>query len=105
MEAARANPIPNLPYPDQRTRDLVSFCQYLQGMWGEQPFYLSAHVAGRVLGVAAKTAWRWLFVLEADGWLEMVEKGGFRGGRRIASRFRFTGAGRTAKSKGFSETN
>lgn len=98
MQAARANPMENLPYPGQGIRDLAAFCRELQGMWGDAPFYLSAHVAGRVLGVAAKTAWRWLFVLEADGWLEMVEKGGFRGGRRIATRFRFTGAGRTADS-------
>ena len=47
----------------------------------------AARTAGNLLGIAAITAHRWLWLLEKDGFLETVQKGR----RNYATRFRFIG--------------
>ena len=96
MKRAKANPIPNLPYEQAGMRDLAALCRELQALWGDQPFYLATRTAGRLLGVDHKTACRWLRLLEIDGWIKTIIKGGTAETPRRATRFRFTGNGRTA---------
>ena len=91
MSEAKAKPVDNLPYGLEGVRDLAALCRELQGMWKGQPFFLSCRTAGRVLGVGHVTAWRWLFMLEEDGWIKTVAKGG----KHRATRFKYLGAGRT----------
>ena len=95
MKRAKKNPIPDLPYEQEALRDLVALCRELQEIVGTQPFWLSVRTAGRLLGVYPMQASRWLFLLEADGWIETVTKGD----RRRATRFRYTGEGRLAETK------
>ncbi len=100
MKAAKVKPIPNLPYDTQYMRDLAALCRELQGIVGDGPFFLSTRTAGRLLGVDHTTAWRGLFFLEADGWIATVEKGGTATSPRKATRFRYTGKGRTVSPDG-----
>ncbi len=95
MTRARENPIPDLQYEQEEVRDLVALCRELQAMMGDQPFFLSCRTAGRLFDVDPKIAWRWLFGLEQDGWIETVA----RGDRHRATRFRYTGKGRQGDPK------
>ena len=62
-------------YDQESLRDLVALCRGLQAIVGTKPFWLSTRTAGRVLGVDHMTAWRWLFLLEQDGWIKTKTKG------------------------------
>lgn len=68
-------------------RTLVALCRELQRAAGEGPFYLSTRTAGRLLQVDHSTAWRWLFLLENDGVLSVVQRGSQ--GTRKATRYRY----------------
>ncbi len=100
MKKAKIKPIPNLPYDSQYMRDLAALCGELQVIVGNGPFFLSTRTAGRLLGVDHTTAWRGLFLLEEDGWIRTVKKGGTAESPRKATRFRFTGEGRTVSPEG-----
>ncbi len=77
-------------YPaNQKVQILVSLCRELQRASGENPFYLAARTAGRLLGVSHMQASRWLFLLESDGILRIVCKGGTAEAVRKATRFRY----------------
>jgi hypothetical protein len=76
-------------YEGDQLRMLVSLCRELQRASGTGPFYLSSRTAGRLLDVDHTTAWRWLWLLEQDGVLAVVEKGSRQSGR--ATRFRYRG--------------
>ncbi len=79
-------------YPDnERLQILVALCRELQRATGGQPFYLSCRVAGRLLSVSHTEAGRWLFLLESDGILRVVAKGGTHENPRNATRFRYLG--------------
>ena len=99
MKTARANPVPELPYEQAGVRDLVALCRELQGMWGREPFFLSCRTAGRVLGVEYTKAWRWLFLLEQDGWIRTAAKGGTRERPYQATRYRYLGTRQQASGK------
>ena len=92
----------DLPYTIREMRDLVALCRELQAlMIGEdEPFWLSTRKAGELLGADHTTAWRWLFILEQDGWIKTIEKGGTDKNPRKATRFRYTGNGRTKETGG-----
>lgn len=89
FEAAKAvePPAVALEYEQPELRLLVILCRELQRAAGDRPFYLSCRTAGRLLGVDHATAWRWLFLLKADGVLDEVCKGSQAG--RKATRYRY----------------
>lgn len=68
---------------------LVSLCRELQRHAGEGPFYLSSRTAGRLIGKQHTTVWRWLFLLESDRLLEVVQRGSQK--TRKATRYRYLG--------------
>lgn len=79
-------------YPEnQRLQILVSLCRELQRAAGDQPFYLSCRVAGRLFSVSHTEVARWFFLLESDGILRVVAKGGTHENPRNATRFRYLG--------------
>ena len=79
-------------YPNNETLQiLVSLCRELQRAKGEQPFYLGCRTAGKLFSVTHAEAARWLFVLESDGILRVVAKGGTHENPRKATRFRYLG--------------
>ena len=68
---------------------LTSLCRELQRAAGENPFFLSARTAGRLLNVSPMQASRWFFLLQSDGILKLVSKGGTTETVRQASRYRY----------------
>lgn len=75
-------------YPDHsKLKILVSLCRELQRAAGNKPFYLSVRTAGRLLDVKPMTANRWLFLLQSDGILTLISKGGTAETVRQASRY------------------
>lgn len=56
-------------YTDARIRLLLALCRELQAVAGAHPFFLATRTGGRLLDVDEKAIWRWLFLLEQDGWL------------------------------------
>jgi len=77
-------------YPDHgKLKILVSLCRELQRAAGNEPFFLSARTAGRLLEVSPMQANRWLFLLKSDGILKLICKGGTADTVRQASRYRY----------------
>jgi hypothetical protein len=70
-------------------KTLVSLCRELQRSAGDNPFFLSARTAGKLLKVSAMQANRWFFLLQTDGILKLVSKGGTAEAVRKASRYRY----------------
>jgi hypothetical protein len=77
-------------YPSHsKLKILVSLCRELQRAAGENPFFLSARTAGKLLNVSPMQASRWFFLLQSDGILRLVSKGGTAETVRQASRYRY----------------
>jgi hypothetical protein len=77
-------------YPNHsKLKILVSLCRELQRAAGSEPFFLSARTAGKLLKISAMQANRWLFLLQSDGILTLVCKGGTAETVRQASRYRY----------------
>ena len=55
----------------------------------EQPFFLDVRTAGRLLGASHTQASRWLFLLESDGIIKTICKGGTAKTARKATRFKY----------------
>lgn len=91
LATAKANPIPDLPYAIENVRVLVALCREMQAYVGDAPFFLASRTAGRLFGVDHTTASRWLFLLEIDGWIKTIVKGGTPENPRKATRFRYVG--------------
>jgi hypothetical protein len=94
-EMAQQQPRPPeaVNYDDDRVGLLMSLCIQLQHeneLEGRgDSFYLSSHVAGKLLGVSQPTASKWLKMLVEDEVLEVLDEGGARrGGRRMAREYR-----------------
>ena len=87
MRLGKENCVLEPDYEQESLRDLVALCRGLQGIMGDKPFWLATRTAGRVLSVDHMTAWRWLFLLEQDGWIKTVTKGD----QHKATRFRYLG--------------
>jgi hypothetical protein len=64
---------------------LVRFCVALQEHQGNDPFFISARVAGQLLGVHFTDASKILSALVGDGALKLVSKGS----GNVASRYRY----------------
>jgi len=75
---AVAAPLPAaaLQYDLPAPRWLVALCRQLQREKGNSPFFLAARAAADVLKIHHATVSRWLKVLQADGVLKLVSKGG-----------------------------
>lgn len=69
---------------------LASLCRELQRSSGEEPFFLSCRTAGQLLKVTPMTISRWMFLLEQDGFVTTVQKGGTAQTVRKATRYKFT---------------
>ena len=78
-------------YEQEGLKGLLALCFGLQAIMGDQPFFLSTRTAGRLLSVPHMKAWRWLFLLEQDKWIETVAKGGTKESPYKATRFRYLG--------------
>ncbi len=70
-------------------RGLVALCRELQRGAGDGPFFLGCRTVGRLFQVDHSTAWRWLYLLTAEGVLEVTTAGSRASGR--ASRYRYRG--------------
>lgn len=68
-----------------RAMHLVRVCQALQAHHGDDPFFISARVAGGVVGICHEEAALMLRAMVADGVLALVSKGV----GRVASRYRY----------------
>ena len=88
-EQAKADPVKG--YEDKRIGVLGAVCRELGALEQNGVFYLAARTAARLLEVSPMTASRWLFLLESDGMIQTVEKGGTRNRPRQATRFQFIG--------------
>ena len=77
-------------YPNHsKLKILVSLCSELQRAAGQNPFYLSVRTASKLLNISAMQASRWLFLLQSDGIVKLVCKGGTAETVRKASRYRY----------------
>src|SRR5262249_48917839 len=75
-EAGSEDPPPGTErYGIPEVRLLAALCRKLQGYAGADPFFLSCRTAGLLFGVTHTTAWRWLYLLQDDGFLKVIEKG------------------------------
>ncbi len=81
-----------MKYPEnQRLQILAALCRELQRSAGAEPFYLSCRTAAGLFHVSHTEANRWLFLLESDGVLRVVTKGGTHENPRDATRFKYLG--------------
>ena len=88
LREARRRRVPGCTYEKPELQDLVALCRELQRLVGpEEPFFLSSWTAGKLFGVYPTTAWRWLFLLEQEGWIKTALKGN----RNRATRFHYVG--------------
>lgn len=77
-------------YPDNvKLKILVCLCRELQRAAGREPFFLSVRTTGRLLKVSPMQASRWFFLLQSDGILKLVSRGGTAETVREASRYRY----------------
>jgi len=86
IERATTNPV-NAPYGLPAMKALLSLCRALQEQNGKEPFFLSTCKVSELYGIDRMTAFRWLWMLEKDGWIMTVEKGN----HTKATRYRFIG--------------
>lgn len=86
---AAANPVGD--YDDEKIRVLAAMCRELQAAAGDNAFFLATRTAGKLLEVDRQTVGRWLFLLEQEGLIQTVEKGGKGKAAFKATRFRYTG--------------
>lgn len=76
-------------YESEGVRLLIRLCRELQQEAGNRPFYLSCRTVARLLNVTVTTAWRWLFLLQTDKVIQVIELGSQKGMK--ATRFRYQG--------------
>ncbi len=74
---------------DPLTVSLVVLCRALQRHHGDNPFFIGYRQAAEVVGTDAMTAMRRMKMLEADGVIKLVSKGGHKEGR--ANEYRYLG--------------
>ncbi|GAF82856.1 unnamed protein product, partial [marine sediment metagenome] len=79
-------------YESEKMGVLVALCRELQRDAGDQPFFLSSPLAGRLLEMKPMRAWRWLRLLCVDGphgkpVLRLVK----RGNQKDANEYQYLG--------------
>ena len=90
FEAAKDSDPPAVAseYEQSELRLLVTLCQELQRIAGNNPFFLDCRAGARLLNVDHTTVWRWLTVLlVTDGVLKIVQRGSQAS--RKATRYRY----------------
>jgi hypothetical protein len=76
-------------YPDNaKLKILVSLCRELQKAAGDSAFFLSVRTGAKLLNSYPMEVSRWLWLLETDGILKVIAKGGTNENPR-ATRFRY----------------
>ena len=93
LEKARANPVAGTDYDNPAVRLLLAVCRELQEVHGDEPFFLAVRTGAALLDTAPGNVGQWLKLLEIDGWIETVTKGGTVQNPRRATRFRFLDGG------------
>ena len=79
-------------YPDHpQLQIFVSLCRELQKADSKNTFYVSCRKAAELLHTSHDTISRWFFLLESDGVVKLVEKGGTAERPRKASRYKYLG--------------
>jgi len=79
-------------YPDNpQLQIFVSLCRELQRQAGESSFYLGCRKAAELLHTNPMQINRWFFLLESDGLIKTVQKGGTAQNPRKASRYKYLG--------------
>jgi len=81
-------------YDNPKLHLLAAWCKELQRQVGDGSFFLSTRTVGRYLGENPMTAHRWLFLLEQDGVLAVVEKGKMTRSGGVATRFKYVAQGK-----------
>lgn len=89
LERAKTRPVGN--YEEHGIAVLAAICRELGLVRADRVFYLSCRKAGKMLGVSHTTANGWLFLLEHDGIIRTIAKGGTPENPRRATRFLYTG--------------
>ena len=89
-ENVTAGPLPEeaLSYDTEPVRLLVALCKTLGGLSEDGNFFLSSHVAARLLELRPEQVRRKLKMIEADGRIQTRKKGN----AHRATRFRWTGS-------------
>lgn len=79
-------------YPDNpQLQIFVSLCRELQRQDKSNTFYVSCRKAAEYLHTSPMTISRWFFLLESDGIVKTIEKGGTTRNPRNASRYKYLG--------------
>lgn len=79
-------------YPDNpQLQIFVSLCRELQRTGGQDSFFVSCRKAAEILHTSSMTISRWFFLLESDGIVKTIEKGGTARNPRNASRYQYLG--------------
>jgi len=86
-KASTCYPVEAEKYESTDVRLLMSLCRELQRATGDGPFYLSCRTAARLMGADFKSVNRWLYLLEIDRVLQVVEKGSAK--TQKATRWRY----------------
>jgi hypothetical protein len=88
FDQALADPFPHCAarFPTYEMKVLVALCRKLSEHWLPSPFPLSCRVAGELLEVSHTAAAGWLFLLVAEGVLDVHEVG-TKGTRRASEYF------------------
>jgi hypothetical protein len=91
LEAACRSQVPEvaMQFEQDELRLLVAVCREAQRRAGDGPFFLSCRMAGELVGVPFKLAWRWLRHLVDEEILDEVSPGSLAGNR--AARYRYLG--------------
>jgi len=80
-------------YPDnQKIQLFVSLCKELQKEENQDNFYVSCRTAARYFNVKPMTISRWFFLLEQDGIIKVIVKGGTKKNPRKATRYKYIGS-------------
>jgi len=79
-------------YPDNlKVQKLAMICHLLQSQAGVDAFFLPCRKAAEILEISAMQASRYFFLLQKDGFLKEIEKGGGEHNPRKASRYKYLG--------------
>ncbi len=78
-------------YDSEPMHKLICLCRAMQKCAGKGIFFLSCRMAGSLIGISHEQVAKYLKVLDAHGFLELIEQGGQKHNPRKASRYRYLG--------------
>jgi len=74
-----------------KLQTLAMLCRLLQSQPGTETFFLSCRKTAELLGISPMQASRYFFLMQKDGFLKEIEKGGGEHNPRKASRYKYLG--------------